>query len=700
MNKTIATMTTHYRILSFFIAVFSAEAVCAVGDDLPPRDEARALQQTGVVYSSAWFIRFAPSSAAEMLQFIPSFKRQATDEGRGIGQTAENVLINGKPVKGKGASAFSVLQKLPASAVLNIEVKDSAYYNLSGISGLVANVNIKRNKMQGTWKWSPEYRREIRGRTTYGALSLSGELEDMAYSIGINNDSSRKGTKGSERILDQLGSEREYREELYLRREEAPVLSVDIAKQIGPSVELGISSNIKWSRFDNDFRSRQVPMEGITRIQQDDFNGDSTFSDATLRLEKDEQSKKAHLLVFISHGDKYSKNYSVVRSETGAEILAQNAFNQQSEQSEYVLRGGYQVGSQSGFWAVSSELAYNRLKANSEYGENQSGMVLDLSLVPSATGSIEENRAEGFLTRRFSYGDWIVDASLGVEYSQLNVSALGEVRNAVSRSFIRPKGQLAGVFPVSDDSTLRLGLERTVDQLDFFNFLGAADFRLGRSTGSNVNLVPSQKWELVAEVEKQFGNRSSVTSRIKYIEHEDIVGHKLIDGEDAVANIGSGHQAIVESELAWRPQNERLERWQWNISVAFEDSELTDPITLERREFSEGRKWYCRSELSYEFSNRPLTVGFGAEQSRNYVGFLSDEIFRQQSQQPFTFVYLKHRDFFGLNVTVNAFNLLDSETTYDRHIYGGLRNDSELIRVEQLRDTYGPFLTLDIQATF
>ncbi|MEJ2418958.1 MAG: hypothetical protein P8Y45_18930 [Exilibacterium sp.] len=700
MNKTMATMKKHYRILSLFIAVLSGEAVCAWAHELPPQDENPVAQKTGVVYGSEWFIRFAPSSAADMVQLIPSFKHQATDDGRGIGQTAENVLINGKPVKGKGASAFSVLQKLPASAVLNIEVKDSAYYNLSGISGLVANVNIKRKKMQGTWKWSPEYRREIRGRTTNGSLSLSGELEDTAYSIGISNDSSRKGTKGRERILDQLGREIEHRKELYLRREEVPVLAVDVAKQVWPSVELGISSNIKWSRFDKDFRSRQVPTEGITRIQQDEFSGDSTFSDATLRLEKDEPSKKAHLLAFISHEEKDTENYSVVRSEGGAEILVQNAFNQQSEQNEYVIRGDYQVGNQSSFWAVSGELAYNRLEASSENGENQSGMALELSLVSGATGSIEENRAEGFLTRRFSYGDWVVDASLGVEYSQLNVSALGEVRDAVSRSFTRPKGHLSGVYPVSNDSTLRLGLERKVDQLDFFNFLGAADFRLGRSTGSNVNLVPSQRWELVAEAEKRFGNNSSVKSSIKYIAHEDIVGHRLIGSQDVVGNIGSGYQKILESELAWRPKNKWLERWQWNISIALEGSELTDPITLEKREFSEGRKWYYRSELSYEFADRPLAVGFGAEQSRNHEGFLSNEIFRQQSQQPFTFIYLKHRDFFGLNVAVYAFNLLDSETAYDRNRYEGIRNDSALIRVEQLRDTYGPFLTLDIQATF
>ncbi len=47
------------------------------------------------------------------------------------------------------------------------------------------------------------------------------------------------------------------------------------------------------------------------------------------------------MLVFISHEDKHSEDYSVVRSKAGAEILAQNAFNQQSEQSEYVLRGGF-----------------------------------------------------------------------------------------------------------------------------------------------------------------------------------------------------------------------------------------------------------------------------------------------------------------------------------------------------------------------
>lgn len=46
-------------------------------------------------YTPADFERFAPRTALDMLQQLPSFSIREVSEVRGLGQASENVLING-----------------------------------------------------------------------------------------------------------------------------------------------------------------------------------------------------------------------------------------------------------------------------------------------------------------------------------------------------------------------------------------------------------------------------------------------------------------------------------------------------------------------------------------------------------------------------------------------------------------------------
>lgn len=688
----------HLTLLAAFGIFWTNSVFCS--DKVTKMPEAPLQDISAVTYEAAWFNRFTPNSAADILQFVPSFKSQATDAERGIGQTAENVLINGKPVKGKGANALALLKGIPAEAVIRVEVKDAASYDISGLSGLVANVIVKRQEFQGTWKWSPEYRRDVSGRTTNTTLSFAGHLDSIEYSVGIANNSSREGDSGNEDIFTATEVLTEQRNETFTRLKEEPTLSVDIVKRFSPTFISGLNTNIKLTERNTEFISYQTPVAGIEKLQVDTLDENALAADITLRTEKTVGLTQYDLIIFQSYEDKTANNYSLTDSLTNNATLSKSAFDQEFTKTESIVRGAYKQGTQQQFWEISGELAYNRLNANSLSGSSQAETPLTRSVATDATGKIEENRAEIFISQRFSVDNWIVDASLGTEFSVLKVSALGGNREELTRRFVRPKGQLSGTVPIANNANIRLGIERKVDQIDFFNFLGAADFRQNRSTGSNSNLLPSQSWQFNSELENRFGLDNKLTSRVKYIWHEDIVGRRVIDKQDAIGNIGNGQQWVIESELNWRPSSQRLRHWQVNLNGGIEGSDLTDPVTGNKHPFSESKRWSYRAELIYQMTNKPISFGITAEHSRNNQGFLSDETFYRKSHQPFTFAYIKHGDMFGLNLSVYLFNLLNAESTYDREIYSGFRNEATIQRIERLSETYGPFLTLDIQGSF
>ena len=92
-------------------------------------------------YDAAFFERFAPRTALDMVSEVPGFQiRIDRSEERGLGQARDNVLINGRRISGKSNDVLSALQRIPAEAVERIELRDGATLAIPGLSGQVVNV--------------------------------------------------------------------------------------------------------------------------------------------------------------------------------------------------------------------------------------------------------------------------------------------------------------------------------------------------------------------------------------------------------------------------------------------------------------------------------------------------------------------------------------------------------------------------------
>src|SRR5581483_11144610 len=109
-------------VLLLFHSVFAAGTpACAAEPPLSP-----VVEPGGggpVRYEAAFFARFEPHTALDMIRQLPSFSFRDTDkEQRGYARAVGNVLIDGQRPSAKSQSLEDILSRIPATQVRWIEV--------------------------------------------------------------------------------------------------------------------------------------------------------------------------------------------------------------------------------------------------------------------------------------------------------------------------------------------------------------------------------------------------------------------------------------------------------------------------------------------------------------------------------------------------------------------------------------------------
>ena len=178
------------------------------------------------VYTTEDFQRYAPRTALDMLQQVPSFVIRLQAQERGLGQATGNVLINGRRMSGKSNEVTAELGRIPVSNVVRIEIVDGSTLDVSGLSGLVANVVIRAERISGRYAWRPEFRPyNTDPRLSNFEVSASGHIGRVEYSLGLDNLSGHGGADGPTLIFDRQGDVIERREDQLHSRFNQPRLS-------------------------------------------------------------------------------------------------------------------------------------------------------------------------------------------------------------------------------------------------------------------------------------------------------------------------------------------------------------------------------------------------------------------------------------------------------------------------------------------
>jgi outer membrane receptor for ferrienterochelin and colicins len=271
-----------------------AEADIAETGDAP--QPVAAETAGGEVYTPADFERFAPRNALDMLNQVPGFRLQQQDQGRGLGQASENVLINGERLASKSDSVLTQLSRIAADRVVRIEIVDGATFGIPGLSGQVANVITTGGAISGRFEyravWRPKY-----ARTSYGGgeISLTGTSGNVEWTGAYSHGTGRGGAGGGRGtyIYDGNGNLIETHETLLWFKGEFPRLSGRMKWNVpgGTIVNLSATVGLDRTKFNDD--EYRVPVTGVPVFRDFlnvdngytyDFSGDVDFAFGPGRL--------------------------------------------------------------------------------------------------------------------------------------------------------------------------------------------------------------------------------------------------------------------------------------------------------------------------------------------------------------------------------------------------------------------------------
>lgn len=644
------------------------------------------------VFEPAFFARFAPRTALEMVNQVPGFSISGQSGQRGLGQGGANVLLNGTRFSGKSISIFDALGRIPASAVTRIELVDGATLDIPGLSGQVVNVIYRASGGSGQFRWSPQFRSRGTDPTlTNGEVSWTGASGRFDYTVSLENNASDRGNDGPERLLDPAGTLIELREEALRISTERPKVSGTL-KYAGPGGDIANLNAALEAMIRRSREGRLTPT--ATRVFEDgedeynyELGGDYAFDLGGGRL-KLIGLRRFEASDFLSD---LSTVFVDTRPERGSR---QEVF---IDESEAILRGEFAWKAGANDWQVAAEGALNSLSTANriEVLDPVTGGYVPQSASPETR--VKEQRAEANVTwGRPLSGALSVQASLGGEVSQLSQSG----QRGQTRSFVRPKGFVTTAWRASKDLDLRFTVSRRVGQLNFFDFVASTDLNQGNSQAGNPDLVPEQSWDFEIEGTRTLGPWGAITLSAIYRAIEDRVEQVPIGPTgEAPGNIESASSLLLKAvstvqleALGWRGA-------QLDIDVLYNDTSIADPLTGIDRPFSGRTRWSLDADLRQDIPGSDWAYGAGIYAQENDPGVRLDQLSQRSNIGPDGYVFVENKDVAGLRMRATLGNIFNQGDFNSRTVFVD-RRDGPAAFTEISDRTFGTIFTFEISGTF
>ncbi|WP_305098111.1 TonB-dependent receptor plug domain-containing protein [Croceibacterium aestuarii] len=655
------------------------------------------------VYTPADFARYAPRNALEMLKNVPGFSIEGGGGGfgggnqqRGLGQASGNVLVNGERLTSKSTNVDDQLARIAADDVIRIEIVDGSNLNIPGLSGRVANVIAKSSGMSGRFEWRPQASTGPAPiRLTQGDVSVSGTTGKAAWTLSLRNDSFYGGSGGPNFITDRFGViDARYSENS--SKFDTPKLGATVRFDLGQATaNLNLSYGRRWSDSRED---EHRPDPGATPLlealrtkntgRDHEISGDIEFPFGPGRLK---------LIALDSSDHANFRTQSILSIADGRPDLG-TRYTSVTDEGERIGRAEYSWAMLGGDWQFSGEAAFNRLDTSASlYLLDTSGSFVEIPF-PAGTGGVREDRYESILTYgRPLTGNLSLQLSLGGEHS--TISQTGS--NALSRSFLRPKGTLNFAWKPNQAFDLSFEVARRVGQLNFSDFLAAVNLSNDNTDAGNNQLRPPQSWEFRLDMTQNFGAWGSATIHLFHDRIEDYLTVVPVPGGgESTGNVPSASRSGYSIDGTWRMDPIGFTGAKLDLRMQIEDSNLADPLTGIARSFDRARR--KQIELDFRHDVPRTDLAWGAEFRRTIFApyFRISEFGYDFNNPTFGALFIEHKDLLGLKVRARIANLFRGKSILDRWVYAGPRDSAQLLFHEDRRRGIGYVFNLFVSGSF
>ncbi len=531
--------------LQVFLYLFlsSTQLIVAAQENNNQGQEQMSAKQETVSYPAEFFARFHPVTALDMVKEVPGFQLEEDNEDiRGFSETAGNVLINDRRPSAKQDSLSSILSRISAESVAQVELIRSQVRSID-MRGepLVVNIILKDNN-PAIVQWEAELERRFNygNVAPSGLLSLSDNWREIAFNIGIEGRHEPAGRTGIDRIFNNNGSIIENRFDRREIRNHYLKGNFNTATDFSDTL-IQLNSSLQYDFDYVTLDSRRVPA-GSTIALRNDFvrdDEDVLTIEAGLDVERklpDQITGKFILLYSHSNADlKSVQQINNSLSLLTLERIADSTINA----SETITRLEFD-------WQVlvnhlvqlNMERAVNTLDSQLlQTDDTGSGaVIID---VPGANSRVKEDRWDFELKDTWNQGQIELDYGLGIEVS--TISQTGDV--TAKRDFLFLKPQFNMTYSNDNGYLSRLSFIREVAQLDLNGFVSATVFDENDLALGNPEIRPDRSWKLELVQEKRLGNIGVI--KITGFHHwiTDVLDLLPINSDfEAPGNIGDGRR--------------------------------------------------------------------------------------------------------------------------------------------------------------
>lgn len=674
----------------------------AAGENEPDGEEST------IVYGPAFFDRFNPITALDILRRIPGAAQLIGGGGgqqrRGFATNTDQILIDGRRIAGKESTGASRLSRIAASDVARVEViRNVAPESAASGGGQIINIVLKPGESGGAGKWEAQARRYSNGTAIVGgSVSYRGRVGALDYDGEFAFDPFRSPRTGLEEIFGADGALQERRIEDRLFKQREMTATGELTYGFGADHELRIGG--LYGREPSDRRNFEETFEVgpggdlvLDDREQETVDETETRWEVSADYSRPLGASGSLRALFIRRSET-ERSDSLEGDVTAGTFVADDREIEEEKSTETILRAAYSRGfSGAHKLEIGLEGAINTLDSALRAFEADGGELVELDIA-NAAAEIEEDRIEGFFAH-----DWRaaprtqVKTSLAVEHSNF-IQRDEEVRKR-SFTFVKPRIDLR--YNAAPETQLRLLFSRDVGQLDFGDFVPSFDQDDDEVDTGNPALRPERSWDFEVEVEHRLAGDVGVL-RLKgfYAIFEDLIDFVPVgDDDSAPGNLTGGRKAGIEATASVRLSALGLPGALLSGELTWQDTSVIDPFTGARRPFPGVSDVDYSIALRHDVGATPFSYGMDFEKETAERIFELDELDRETEKGALE-IFVEYRLGRRLVVRAAGVDVLDNVQRRFRREFAGSRADGALETEEFRTRTRGPQLRLSLRGQF
>jgi hypothetical protein len=669
-------------IFALGLAAPEAQAATTVAPETPAPAVATETQRGVISYPPSFFAEQRPSTALDMITRLPGFRLDGGDDARGFAGTAGNVLINGERPTTKSENLEGILKRISASAVERVELirGGAPGIDMQGQT-ILANVVIKSTvqveKVANIQTYL--YPDGFFGPLLEFQASRREGVNEIEGSLLATIDRTDQTFDGGSRVTSFPDGRPTIKEALKGYDEIQNYVARGAIQRAAPGGKIRVNGKIEYFSFDRKVvYSQYEPGPGRQDSGETDENWTGEFG---ARYDRKLGPRTDLQLVFLQNlGD---ETYGSTFVKPGSN----EDYSEHDKTGESILRAEVKQRRSAALSLEGSlEGAYNFLDGDVRYRSNAD--------TTRTQAKVEELRGEAA-----GKAVWRATPKLTVEAgARLEVSRITQSGDTdLERSFFYPKPRVLMTWSPNSVDQLRVRVEREVGQLDFGDFIASADLAAGSQDGADANLEPQRSWVGEVAWERRFWGAGSISATLTHSEISDVVDYKpLPDGGDAPSNIGDGRSDQFVIAMTLPTQKLGISGGQVKTRFSWFDSEVTDPVTFEKRRITNATPFVCNVSFTRDMPGGKWSWGVSTNCANEYSRFRFNEVRTQRAEQYFEgFVEWKPRS--DLTVRTTLSNWSSRNITRERTIYKGSRADNVVDKIEYRSLPFEPYLFIQVR---